>query len=457
MTNIEKMDEANYIVGIELGLQEVTISYLDHKALKPVIYDRSGGYGQVSIPTVMQYITDEKEWIIGEHANMNRNVEGTVLVEQLLDRITNREEVIISGEKFSSEKLLFIYIKNILDSFKQLNPHAYISSLAIALPDHLYQDIHDYVQDGLRAFENIELYVVMSSQAISNWLHYMKQPFEGRTLIFNYSYDEFSVSILEKIGNSIQVKFEASQLQISIKEIEKVLLEEFKLLYQQHLKIEQLSDEEDENIQQLFVEQERWLFQKYGKKQSAKIYYSFAYPPFQIVFNYKRMEELIKPIKIILDRFISEYADNLQQVLLIGKGFKMQWPVDIIKEKMNILKFNAYEIVANGCCMIAANKVIKQDEYSFGILQKEYGIILKENEKELFLPLKNYNNLFIVDFEDDDEVELDFVSKVPNKNIVFEQKLALNNVLAVDNKIRINLLLTKVDEATTVKIEYLPM
>ncbi|PKM52520.1 MAG: hypothetical protein CVV02_01860 [Firmicutes bacterium HGW-Firmicutes-7] len=450
------LSEANYIVGIDVTENEATISYIDQKSLKPIIYDRSGGYGQVSIPTVMQYVIEEKAWLIGEHANMNRNVEGTLIVDHLLEILLNKEEVEIGGEKICPERLLFIYIENILESFKQLNPHATISSLSLALPDRYYHDIINEVENGLKAFENIKLNVVMSSQAVFEWLQYIKQPFKGRTLIFDYSYNNFATSRLETKDDTIHLDLISSKPEIAISDVEKVFIEELNLQYQHHLKLQHLSKEELLNIKQMLIEQEQWIFQKYAKKQSAKVYYSFAYPPFQKVLNYKRMDELIMPFRIKLEKFIDQFA-QFDQVILIGKGCKLQWPVDIISEKMNVLALNPYEVVSNGCCLIAAHHIIKQDEIKFNIQQKEYGIMVEVNEKVIFSPLNNHANHFIIDFEDESEASLDIMRKDKENNFKIEQTISLNNALALHNKIRINLKLTKVDEDTTIKIEYLPM
>ncbi|PKM93395.1 MAG: hypothetical protein CVU84_15520 [Firmicutes bacterium HGW-Firmicutes-1] len=457
MTKNTKIDETNYIVGIELAQQEATISYLDHKALKPVIYDRSGGYGQVAIPTIMQYMNEENEWLIGEHANINRDVEGTILVERLIERLITREEVVICDKKYLPETLLCIFVKIIIDSFKQLNPHATISTLAVSVPDIMYKDIHGYVQDGLNELEGIQVQVVMSSQAICEWLRYKKLPFEGRTFVFDYNYNNFTVSIVEKRGNSIRVELDSSQPQISMKQIDIVLQEELKLLYQQHFMLEQLSDDEETNLNQLFREQEHWIFQKYAKRQSAKIYYSFAYPPFQKVITYNRLEELLKSFKLILDKFVCQYVNYQEQVILIGKGYKMQWPVDMIGEKMNTLKLNPYDVVSKGCCMIASNRLLNHEEYHFYFEQKQYGIMSIEDQKEIFVSLKHHDNLFIIDLEGEEELDLDIMSKDENNRISFEQKIVLSNELALEHKIRVNLQLTKVEDATQIDIEYLPM
>ena len=58
------LDESHFVLGLDLGDAMSTIAYFDplHKA--PEVIDISGGYGKASVPTVMQFAPETKEWIL---------------------------------------------------------------------------------------------------------------------------------------------------------------------------------------------------------------------------------------------------------------------------------------------------------------------------------------------------------------------------------------------------------
>jgi len=86
-----KQDEANFIVGLDLGNDTSAIAYYDMVRGQPELIDLSGGYGKPAVPTVVQYVPETKEWVFGEYAVLNKGVGREVTLGGLLEKLGRGE------------------------------------------------------------------------------------------------------------------------------------------------------------------------------------------------------------------------------------------------------------------------------------------------------------------------------------------------------------------------------
>ena len=90
---LEKRNESYYIIGLDIGNDSSGIAFYNLIENKAEAIDLSGGYGKPSIPTVMQYISETKEWVYGEYALLNRGAGTEVTLTGLMDRLGRYEYV----------------------------------------------------------------------------------------------------------------------------------------------------------------------------------------------------------------------------------------------------------------------------------------------------------------------------------------------------------------------------
>jgi hypothetical protein len=83
----QKRDESYYIIGLDIGNDSSGIAFFNAAEGMPETIDLSGGYGKPSIPTVMQYIAETREWVYGEYAILNRGVGTEITLNDLIQRL----------------------------------------------------------------------------------------------------------------------------------------------------------------------------------------------------------------------------------------------------------------------------------------------------------------------------------------------------------------------------------
>lgn len=455
------LNEINYIVGIDLSAHEAIVSYLDHKSFTPIIFDMSGGYGQSAIPLAMLYLVEEKEWLIGEQAFLNRHQENTIFVSKLLELNLQSNILTIGNHQYSSEELLLIFIKKILEGLVQINPKANIVDLAIAIPDDLHDEIEGLVELSLKPLsEHLKLQIVPSTKALIKYLQYYEVAFDSKTVVLYYEYEHFRTSTINKNGNEIHVTIDKNDENLSIKLIEKIIKKKFASIYLEHIKKEVMSIDDENSITELIHNQLPWFFQKYRLKQGMKIYYSFAYPPFQKLISFKEIEELLLPFEKRLREFVKTFKVDEYQVILIGTGYKMHWPIAIINEFTKPMNINPVGCISKGCCLIAAQEIIGLAKWSIKYKptrRRHLGTLIIDKNEEHFMPIKEGSNLMIIDLEGYKESFLPIYYRDPvTKTLMIEQEVLIEKK-SDEGVLRINLQMVYIEESIHIAVEYLPL
>ena len=81
------INENKFIIGIDLGNLTSTISYFDFNQMDIEVVDISGGYGKVSVPTVVSYNIDTEDWIFGEYAILSKGFGNELIIENIIDNL----------------------------------------------------------------------------------------------------------------------------------------------------------------------------------------------------------------------------------------------------------------------------------------------------------------------------------------------------------------------------------
>lgn len=461
MTKKISLNEANYIVGIDLNLDEAIVSYLDQKTLEPVIYDMSGGYGQSAIPLAMLYIYEEKEWLVGDPVFLNKNQEGTLFVGKLLDLVLQRNTLTVDKHQYTPEKIFILFINKILESFIQMNPKAKIIDVVISFPDDMFEDIVKILNQDNKTFNQFKynLRFVHATEALIKFMQFNKVPFDRQKIVLYYEYGQFKTTFINKNVDEIQIILDKMDETLSLMTVQDRIGKNIASLYLEHVKKNTLSEEDELNLSVLIQYQLPWVFRKHGLKQDMKIYFNFAYPPFQKILSYRQMEAALFPFEEKLREFIKHYNLVDNEVILIGPGYKMQWPISIVKEFVKPLEMSPLESIAKGCCLLAANKIIDLPGWPVKLMQyqkKQVGILTGKN-KDQFTPLIEGSNFLIIDFEGSDESRLPIYLKDPSTHLLTVINEVLLNQKLRDSILRINLKVNFIEEDMQIGIEYLPL
>jgi len=380
----KKQDETYYIIGLDIGSESSGIAFFNLLEGIPETIDLSGGYGKPSIPTVMQYIPETKEWVFGEYAILNQGAGTEITLKSLAQRLGSFDYIEVGRKDMSVASILGLFIKELLGNVRNINPKAEIVGIVAAIPEKLGQGGQEELTRAfkLAGYEKELIALVPSRECILANHYRNRLPQDEKVLLLDYGSREvrggvyqvqtavaqsdsprspssqdpnspnnqnpnkppisaIAMSSLfnEKIGTSniwteVYGMFEThyhsavgSKAEISPKS------------QQNHSDTAKTSPTPPEHQQQLnaFTYQHKdILFQKNIRSKPAKLYYNFVYPPFQKEVTHADVGLLIKPYQQQFSRLISDTLEKntgtrpiplqeIDAVLCVGGGFEMLW------------------------------------------------------------------------------------------------------------------------------------
>ncbi|MCL1843222.1 MAG: DUF5716 family protein [Defluviitaleaceae bacterium] len=380
----KKKDESYYIIGLDVGNDSSAIAFYNLADGAAETIDLSGGYGKPSIPTVMQYISETKEWVFGEYAVLNRGV-GTVF-SSLLEKMGRFDHLDVGGRSVSVAGVFALFIKELLSNVKNINPKAEIVGIAASVPAYFTEQAreeftrvfklagyekelislvpdrecvltHFYCTDDPRGASdktNCALLIDLGSRELRGGLYNAEKKDGAITAVSLSSVfdDKISMAALnadvEKLFTSFLPKPEGP---VATGNAPAEMREHLSAFTHQHKDI---------------------LFQKNIRTKPLKLYYNFVYPPFQHTLTNDIVEKLIAPyakrfnqfIRDVLEKNLNDEAiasNRVDAVLCVGGGFEMLWAKEAVtsvfpKERVKFYK-NPKLVTAEGAALIAAREL----------------------------------------------------------------------------------------------------
>jgi len=368
-----KRDEAYYVIGLDVGNDSSAIAFYNLADDAPEAIDLSGGYGKPSIPTVMQYVPETKEWVFGEYAVLNKGV-GTVFAD-LTARLGRFDYIDVDGRSLSVASVLAMFIKELLGNVKNINPRAEIVGIVVSVPAYFSEQAHEeflkvfklagYEKELIAFIPDREcvlarnyrkppdapecaLILDFGSRELRGGLYHVKPATEGEELVVVSMSSVFDDAIgMAALNDDVSDLFESFLKEGAVTEA--ALREHIPAFTYQHKDI---------------------LFQKNIRTKPLKLYYNFAYPPVQHTLTYDRVEDLLKPYAQRFNQFIRDVLEkslyeqkispaNVDAVLCVGGGFDMLWAKEAVsgifdKSKIKFFK-NSKLVTAEGAALIAAH------------------------------------------------------------------------------------------------------
>jgi len=404
----EKSSEAYYIIGLDIGNTTTGIAFYNIADSTAEIIDLSGGYGKPSIPTVLQYIPENKEWVFGEYAVLNSGTNTGITVTSLVERLGRSDFIDIDGRSVSVVNILGMFIKEILSNVKNINPNGEIVGIVAAIPAYLSQQAQEELTRAFKiaGYEN-ELIALIPDRECVLASHYRTPPKKDElALVMDFGGRELRgglYQIAPKDGSIVATSMSSvfNNL-VSVANINN----EVSTLFESYIDSE--TDRLNEHIFSFTHLHKDMLFQKSIRQKPIKLYFNFVYPPVQQTIEQKQVLELIFPYLRGFNGFINDVLDkslftkpvrpkDVSLVMCVGGGFEMLWARDAVAEFFPLTKFykSPKMVVAEGAALIAARllssadlpEIILEDRHQ---LTGDIGI----TSGEAFLPLVQRNSFW---------------------------------------------------------------
>jgi len=457
----EKRDEIYYIIGLDIGNDSSGIAFYNLVENEPEMIDLSGGYGRPTIPTVMQYIAESKEWVFGEYAILNRGMGREITLSALFERLGRSEYVDIDNRPMSVVSLLGMYIRELLSNVKLINPKAEIAGIVASVPSYFSETArNEFVRAIKSAGYEKELIGLVSDRECVFAHHFRTSGSRAeRGLLIDYGARGVrgGVYSAKEKGDTIALRSLSSLFDdnIGTQYIIEQVRELFTGFYLKNNPIQarqQMERQLQEQLKAFVYQHKDILFQKAIRNKPSKLYFNFAFPPFQQTVTAEISDKLVEPFRQGFNRFIREVLEknlyenekitamDIDTVLCVGGGFEMLWTREVLsalfpQEKLRLYR-NSKAVTAMGAATVAALKleaieghtVVIEDSHQLSL---DIGLAVGQ---EKMVPLAECNSfwwqkhpakLFIVNSPVEGAIPLTIVSRSPDGDVKTLSKVQL--------------------------------
>ncbi|MCL2363615.1 MAG: DUF5716 family protein [Defluviitaleaceae bacterium] len=425
LTPAQKRDEVYYIIGLDVGNDSTGIAFFNVATGESEAIDLSGGYGKPSIPTVMQYIEETREWVFGEYAILNRGLGTELTLSDLVQRLGDFDYIDIAGKPMAVANVLALFLKEILGSVRNINPKAEIVGIVSAVPAYFGDAAR---QELTRAFAAAgyekELIALVSDRECVFAHHYARHaPREEYVLLLDYGAREVRGGLYHVLpeGDTLAVESVSSLFDDTIGTVG--VVSDVQDLFASFLPAES-TVKTPQTVEQItaFVHQNKdMIFQKNIRTKPVQLYFNFTYPPFRKTLTHTDAANLSRPYALQFERFMRDvmqknlYGEpirpaDISAVLCVGGGFEMLWTresvTEIFAKTQTHFHKNAKLVTAEGAALVAAQRldmldapnIVLEDRHQldFDIGLTDSGNFLPLIERNAFWWQKHTDKLILI-------------------------------------------------------------
>ncbi|MCL1924311.1 MAG: Hsp70 family protein, partial [Defluviitaleaceae bacterium] len=328
------MKNKDYILGIDIGHGQIKVSYFNEENKNAEIYDFSFGKGSPGIPAVAQKIKDEL--IFGDLAI---TIPGPIIKD-------------ISAD----EEIISALIDEILATISEREPNARVKHITFAISENTKLEPLKTAIEKLGIPENLVEFKT-ESDCILNFYLSKKSDIYKNILVLDYGTQALRISLFKKKEKRVYIK-ESSHFdkELGMRALEKNLNDTLSKIYEKHTnKI--LSMDDIYNIRAFTHENKNAIFKN---MKGIKLHLNFSEPIEHILYTPLLFEPFMDKFEDFIKNFInlqSINASDIEEVILIGGGFNMPWPLNIIENILpdaNIIISKKYEhLISLGAATIA--------------------------------------------------------------------------------------------------------
>lgn len=459
-------DETKFILGIDIGTRATKIALWNVNRNQPELIDMSGGYGNPSIPTIMQYIPENREWVYGEYALLNKGDFDDITISNIISKLGTKELIDISGKPMNIPSLLSRYIKEIIEMCKNLNPNGEVVGVVAAIPDYFSEEAKEEFKRAfaMAGLDKVLITLMSFRECILRYLYFDNLLTNKEKVLFmDYGGEQIRGGLLEvnpedKVNvntESLSFLFDSS---LGGKKLDKLLKELFITFYcdETGLLRTQLNEDNIHQIEVFAYQSKGLLFQNYYKRKPTKLYFNFAYPAFQKILSVEQMDKLIEPFAENIKAFILNLLNKtiygvvkkqeIQKVIAVGGGFEMNWMKKLLENEFPDITIEypkeSEGTVAIGACIGAASylgvipelMINLEDDHKLtfdigikGLFEKQIRFISLV-ERNTFWWQKPKSKIFILDLGKDNEMEIPIYKKNEQGETMILHTIKLDNL-----------------------------
>lgn len=406
-------DESKFILGLDIGNSTSTISYWNVNLKEPQLIDISGGYGNPSMPTVVQYVPGNKEWIFGEYALLNKGDFENITFTNLVDRLGSKELLDADGKSVSIPQLLGIYIKALIESCMNINPNAEVSGIIVAIPTYIDDTAKEEFQRAISiaGFDKEFIGFVTDRECAIKYYYYQEETIKAeKIIILDYGGRELRGGVYDILPKHDKLDITAMSSIIDdtlgTQNIDSKVKDLFVRYFCKETEISPNSINKNTMSQlESFAYQNRHiLFQ--NNNRTIKVYFNFAFPAFQKNISPQEAADFNLPLEKKLKEFLHSICvkviskpikpSEIAKVICLGGGFEMKWAKEAVEKMFPSSKIITMKgskgITAQGACISAAielglleNKNI--NILDFNIINYDIGVKAVTDDREQFIAL----------------------------------------------------------------------
>ena len=443
------INENKFIIGIDLGNLASTVSYFDFNQMDIDVVDASGGYGKVSVPTVVSYNIDTKDWIFGEYAILNKGFGNEIVIDNIIENLGKGIVYNLKDENISLNLVLSKFILFLIENIKNINPNANIEGIVCTTSSYANsQDIKEAFK--LAGLEHLLFKIANDKECILKSYFYENDILNDKIMLVDYSNRQIRASIykIEEYGKikCIKTSFNDNIGQQRLFNITKNLIT--KKFLEETGKID-LTEHEKNSIDCFAYQQFDIIFQRQSLTD-VKLYYNFFYPPFQKIISKQEIFDIISYFENEINIFFNNLFHNIdikendiKNIILAGGGIEIDFIHKFIKSRFNIeknFKGKAKRFASYGACITACQELgvlpkTKMYIEDLDQIQANIGIFIQDNDKARFEPLIHKGSFIWQNFDkkvfsltNNKNIEINLVlEKDDNFETLENIKIDLNN------------------------------
>lgn len=392
-------NENEFYIGIDIGHYGSTISYIDQHSDEPVIMDRSGGFGQSSNPTMMAFV--EGEWLIAYEAQDLSSDPEAILVASLMSFVAQKQRLSIGKDLYDGVDLMAFYIDELVNYCFQINPKALIKGLVVTLTGDIFCEVEELLVKQLKRNQKFEaakqVRVVKETDVILTYLAYQNLLNLELLRVFDFGHGGFRCYTVAR-GSTHKITTYNIGNKLSGSSLFQALHQCFVEKYLEHIDEEQLKVEDGLAIARMMTTYYPYIFKSYKEKQSLKVTYNFAFPPFQSRIDKAQLSQIISPYEASLKKFLEGLEPaGTAGLVIIGNGLKMEWPMRQLANYESEIQCQECDACAKGAALIAKDSQWLKPSMNKSLLESDYGLLDAEGR---FIALACKGQLYNDDFDE---------------------------------------------------------
>lgn len=189
-------NENKFIVGIDLGNLTSTVSYFDFNQMNIDVVDVSGGYGKVSVPTVVSYNIDTQDWIFGEYAILNKGFGNEIIIENIVENLGKDLTYTVKDKNITLTLALSKFLLFLIENIKNINPNANIEGIVLSTSSYAK---NEYIEEAFKLanIDHLLLKIANDKECILKSYFYENDILGNKIIIIDYSNRQLRASIYE--------------------------------------------------------------------------------------------------------------------------------------------------------------------------------------------------------------------------------------------------------------------